>query len=825
MLSSLTLGSPALLAEIDLAGWLRSGWALLQVIIGFSLVVFVHELGHFLAAKWAGVRVEKFCIGFGKELFGFTRGDTRYGFNLLPLGGYVKMLGQEDFAVDKSGELRVKDQEGSFTSKSVGQRMVIVSAGVVMNLIFAAIGLTIYMMVGYETQPAVVGLVAPNTPAARAGLQTGDHIIAINDDAIREFNDLKMRVVLSDPGEVLDFKVLREGKELNIKLVPEFQEKVAVRQVGMSPGWTRRVAGLAAPASAQLGEDELRPNDFLLSVLRNGQFDKIERLEDLVNVMIEARGMPVQFKVNRPTQQLALEKMVHPDESAAEGAPRETLVTARAGWYVHEEITDKPDSASLLGLVPRRRAGFPEEGSPADLAGLEPFDVIVRANGMAHPNAEELERLVADNAGRSLELLVRRPRSPNGPLSADGVRFVSRWRESWIEAAAHGLEPVRAMVAADLEAAGLPADDISAVRLKSASLSTLEEWIDWLEGVDLHRISIEPRKPFSFFGGSKPTIGVKFESLEDDLPVVGDVASRIDDHASPAANARVPRGAVIVAVDDEAVSDWPHLTEALRTRAGQTVRLRYRLDAVHRETAFDVPACVSTSLSIPATSRIERIAGRDRVEAVTPSGRPATLFLPDWRAVRALLKEHIGRSVPVAWRDVGGESHEAEFAVTAHNYDPWMARVAFHPQFFCYPMLIRIHETNPLMATWAGIRKTYYATLNTVQSIRHIAFTRQVGVSQLKGPVGIARIGMQVAEANWTQLLWFLCLISANLAVINFLPLPIVDGGLFFFLLLEKIRGEPLSIKTQVATQVLGIALIASLFLFVTFQDIVNWNK
>lgn len=825
MLSSLMFSSPALLAEIDLAGWLRSGWALLQVIIGFSLVVFVHELGHFLAAKWAGVRVEKFCIGFGKELFGFTRGDTRYGFNLLPLGGYVKMLGQEDFAVDKSGELRVKDQEGSFTSKSVGQRMVIVSAGVVMNLIFAAIGLTIYMMVGYEAQPAVVGLVVPNTPAARAGLQTGDHIIAINDDPIREFNDLKMKVVLSDPGEVLDFNVLRDGKELNIKLVPEFQEKAAVRQVGMSPGWTRRVGGLAAPASAEIAEDELRPNDYLLSVLRNGEFVKIDGLEDLVNVMIEARGMPVQLKVNRPTQQLSLETMVHPDESADAGAPRETIVTARAGWYVHEEITDKPDTASLLGFVPRRRAAFPEDGLPADLAGLQPFDVIVRANGLPHPNVGELDRLVAENVGRTLELIVRRPHASNGPLSADGVRFVSRWRESWIEAAVHGPEAVRAMVATDVEAGGLPPDDVTAIRLKSASLSTAAEWIDWLDGVDLHRVTIEPRRPFSLFGGGKPTIGVKFDMLEDDLPVVGDVAPRIDDHASPAAKAQVPRGAVIVAVDDEVVSNWPHLTEALRTRAGRTVRMRYRLGAVHRETPFDVPACLSSTLNLPATARIERIAGRDRVETTTPSGRPVTLFLPDWRATRALLKEHVGRSVPVAWRGADGASHEAEFAVTADNYDPWLARVAFNPQFLCYPMFIRIHESNPLMATWAGIRKTYYATVNTVQSIRHIAFTRQVGVSQLKGPVGIARIGMQVAEANWTQLLWFLCLISANLAVINFLPLPIVDGGLFFFLLLEKVRGEPLSIKTQVATQVLGIALIASLFLFVTFQDIVNWNK
>src|SRR5215475_11570060 len=120
-----------LLAQSDLVAWLITAKSLLLALLGFSFVVFVHELGHFLAAKWAGVRVEKFCIGFGKELFGFTRGGTRYGFNILPLGGYVKMLGQEDFAVDKTGELKVRDHSDSFTNKTIGQRMVIVSAGVV----------------------------------------------------------------------------------------------------------------------------------------------------------------------------------------------------------------------------------------------------------------------------------------------------------------------------------------------------------------------------------------------------------------------------------------------------------------------------------------------------------------------------------------------------------------------------------------------------------------------------------------------------------------------------------------------------------------------
>src|SRR3989304_3475901 len=96
-------------SSILAAGALTSAWHWFLVFVGFSLVIFVHELGHFIAAKACGVRVDKFAIGFGREVFGWTRGETRYALNLLPLGGYVKMLGQEDFAVDKSGEIQVKD--------------------------------------------------------------------------------------------------------------------------------------------------------------------------------------------------------------------------------------------------------------------------------------------------------------------------------------------------------------------------------------------------------------------------------------------------------------------------------------------------------------------------------------------------------------------------------------------------------------------------------------------------------------------------------------------------------------------------------------------
>ena len=136
-----------------------------------------------------------------------------------------------------------------------------------------------------------------------------------------------------------------------------------------------------------------------------------------------------------------------------------------------------------------------------------------------------------------------------------------------------------------------------------------------------------------------------------------------------------------------------------------------------------------------------------------------------------------------------------------------------------------VRETNPIKALWMGSKRAYSATIQTYLTIKHLIFTREVGVQNVSGPVGILRRGSQIAEGGLTNLIWFLGIISANLAVINFLPMPIVDGGLFIFLLLEKIRGEPVSIRTQVVTQLIGIALIVSIFLIVTFQDIANWNR
>ena len=162
----------------------------------------------------------------------------------------------------------------------------------------------------------------------------------------------------------------------------------------------------------------------------------------------------------------------------------------------------------------------------------------------------------------------------------------------------------------------------------------------------------------------------------------------------------------------------------------------------------------------------------------------------------------------------------AEVEVTDDMIDPWVGRVAYIPNVETFQARKTLRTPNPIAAIGIGVKKTSYFIINVYMTIKRMVFTRSVGVQQLAGPVGIVKMGRDVADVGFNQLMFFLAMISANLAVINFLPLPVVDGGMMVFLIIEKIKGTPVSIKMQVVTQVIGLCLIIAAFLFVTYQDL-----
>jgi regulator of sigma E protease len=201
---------------------------LVPFLIVITILVFVHEMGHYLVARWNGVRVEVFSIGFGRELFGWTdKVGTRWKFSLIPLGGYVKMYGDQDAASRPSGDIKqMSADDRSFTlhAKKPWQRIAVAAAGPAANYIFAVVLLLgLYVVIGQRYLSSEVSQVLPETPAALAGLVKGDVIRQINDQPINDFKQLES-IVSSSPGQKLTLVVDRQGQAHHIEVVPAQNE-------------------------------------------------------------------------------------------------------------------------------------------------------------------------------------------------------------------------------------------------------------------------------------------------------------------------------------------------------------------------------------------------------------------------------------------------------------------------------------------------------------------------------------------------------------------------------------------------------------------------
>ena len=819
------LMNPDALMLSDISSVAKSAWNIAQIILGFSLIVFVHELGHFLAAKWAGVRVERFAVGFGRELVGFTRGETRYSFNVLPLGGYVKMLGQEDFVVDKTGELKVKEDPRSFTNKSVAKRMVIVCAGVVMNLIFAAVAFTIVAMVGRHKPPAVLGYVDQNMPAGRAGLQAGDRILEVNGDPVTDFPQLFSLISLADEGDELVLTVERDGKivEPAPRVIPEYQKDNQRQQIGVGPGWifrVRSVDNLAEPASPD--SEYLQPNDLVTHVIVDGKREPVGTGTTFVRACYAAQGQPISLIVQRPTDTSTASNQELLDPQA-DVPSVEKQVTFRPIWAPLPFDSDAQDG-SLLGLVPRLSVWGLLPGKAFAKAGLQSMDVITRIGGIEFPNAAELRAEYESHAGRTLKLEVRRAHTGQHGLSADSVDWLVMHREPLVVAALRdGIRAAQETASGLIEKSPLANVERESLIERLAALTAVDAWQQWLDRVDIHALEIEvPRA--GWFGSSPPTVDASFQNLDEGVVFVADVKASVGGRPTPAQTAGIPRFAVIESIDDIPVQNWNDLFNVLNRQSGRTVRVAYRHFDQLRTTTMNVPQSIRSAFGMVFGDRFTKIADRASAEIITgkdADGKDVTrkAILPDWRATRAILADNVDTTVPVEYARLSGETGSGQFAVTSENLDPWQARIQYLlPLGFDFQME-RHPITNPIDAFVAGIRDAYQATVDTVLTIKQM-ISQNVGVKNVSGPLGIMHYGSQVAEKGLIDLLWLLALLSANLAVINFLPLPIVDGGLFLFLVLEKIRGEPVSIKVQVATQIIGIALIATIFILVTAQDL-----
>ncbi len=202
---------------------------LIPFLFVLSLVVFFHELGHFLIARWCGVRILVFSIGFGPELIGFyDRHGTRWKISAIPLGGYVKFFGDQDAASTPDGArlatMDASERAQSFVFQPVLKRAAIVVAGPMANFVLAiVIFAAIFMLYGKQTISARVDSVQPDSAAAAAGFQTGDLVLAIDGQTIDSFADMQ-RIVSENAGDPLEITVDRKGVRLVLKATPVLKE-------------------------------------------------------------------------------------------------------------------------------------------------------------------------------------------------------------------------------------------------------------------------------------------------------------------------------------------------------------------------------------------------------------------------------------------------------------------------------------------------------------------------------------------------------------------------------------------------------------------------
>jgi len=205
-------------------------WRIAQVVLGIGLVIFVHESGHFLAARWCKVRVDVFSLGFGPRLFSWKRGDTTYQVAAIPLGGYVKMAGEE------SEEESATPDPNDLRSKSIGQRFLIFSGGVIMNVLFGVVIFPILFWVGIPFTQPLIGAPTPGGPAWQAGLESGTRVLEVNGQKVVTFSEILNEVALGDPS-ACELVIQRPGSEATerISLIPERSASRGLFDLGFPP--------------------------------------------------------------------------------------------------------------------------------------------------------------------------------------------------------------------------------------------------------------------------------------------------------------------------------------------------------------------------------------------------------------------------------------------------------------------------------------------------------------------------------------------------------------------------------------------------------------
>ncbi len=703
-------GWPMLLAEAgDLSKLLGNVWLGLQVALGLGFVIFVHELGHFLAAKTFGVRCDKFYIGFDvpisigpiklpRTLGKFQWGETEYGIGIIPLGGYVKMLGQDDDPRQAEIEAeKIRQGEGadapldprSYPAKAVWQRMIIISAGVVMNLIFAVILAAVAYWFGVSYNPTVAGSTLGGGPAWVAGVQPGDQVLKFGnmqeEDPHLRYGDFAVGVVMQgfdDKTKPLPMTVLRNHQKTELVATPsaKYSQESDIYRVGLMIPTITKVSAPAYGPQSFLGEQspDLEGGDIITAV--DGEKLPVD----------ERFGVPLGSELTSRLQAKFEKPISITLERAAEQA-------GSSPQQITIELPPVPVKTMGLGFAVGPISAI-QHDSIAAHSNLKEGDIIESINGEKVVDALHLPSRIGELAGEQITFSVQRTVDPTKPESMESLDIILPGPER------ASFDPI-SDIAGELTLGGL--------------------------GISF---------------AVKPMItAVDAELLDKSGLQVGDELLQIQWVATPELKGE--------------------LKEEFSVKAFEPMVI---------DRMFSIATMYSMLQSLPVGAPLKCWVKRD---GKTVDGLAKVEYAKDWY-----------------WHQRG---------------------IAMSP-------LMHVHQTDSVatalnLGVWETSRR-----FGDVLTFLRMLVTGKIGAKGVGGPIEIARAAGSEASYGVSRLMIFLTLLSANLAILNFLPIPALDGGHMMFLIAEAIRGKPVNEALQIRLTMLGVLGLLSLMAFVIVKDIMR---
>lgn len=687
-------------------------------ILGLGVIIFVHELGHFLVAKACGVKCEKFYVGFDvpitigpfrlpAALWKKQWGETEYGIGIIPLGGYVKMLGQHDNPQQSAAErekarLQRDDPDRpddeldprSYPAKTVLQRMAIISAGVIFNLIFGALFAAIAYGMGVEYLPAEIGGTIPGESGWIAGITPGEKIIQFHrngkPDEQLSFDDLRFNVMWMGDKKPLDVLLKGlDGSERWVSFQPKTREgyNMGLPTIGVTRAKNHDVLKFKIDTFTSCGKSELKTGDRVIAAIVNEKRHAISDGYSLEKLMFAHPTESLALVVERTTE----EEGTDPSGDPSTASPRATGNESNQIQQLTVALPPQPllETGAIMKMGPIMAV---QTGSPAAAAGFQIGDILQTIDGKPIDDPMRIDDALIERIGQRTVIGVQRgDQTTNLPVTPRAMTML---------------------------------------------------------GNQTH-ITRRPDSPIS-----AETLGVAYRVLDQISAITPD---------SPAAKAGLEPGDEILSVD------------FLRAENGGVDQRMYQRLKLDKEIKFSRSTNEWTFIDKIVSSGIP--PGIDLNITYERKGIPASVQLTPTASTRYFSKTR-GLNL-------------------------------FFP--------LKTHKTQGIGDSLRmGWKELKYGTLQVFVALANIGTVKE----SIGGPITMAAFATSAASSGLPELLLLLTMLSANLAVFNFLPIPVLDGGHMMFLIYEGIFGKPMNERIAFFATMVGLSLILCLMLYAIGMDI-----